>query len=487
MRYIYPFNLTEDPKNIVIQNTIISQINIIFAPKTKRMNPNNNQTLWQLVKRYFNVMPDKATEENVIAQITEGVAFQGAPLWILILAIFVASLGLNVNSTAVIIGAMLISPLMGPIIGMGLAIGIADLNLFRKAIINYLITTILSVVTATVYFLLSPITEAQSEILARTSPTLYDVLIALCGGAAGILAVATKGKNNVIPGVAIATALMPPLCTAGYGLAMGNTSYFLGAFYLYFINTVFIAFTTCVGVRLMHFHRKKMVNQEKLKRVNFYIASIVIITMIPAGYMTWQIIKQSVIENNVENFLRNEIKDNGTYILSHTFDKENKTLDVITIGNSISNSDVKKAQEALSDYQLADYRLRIIQGANADSLMAMQQKKRGLVAVGEETSSDLKEQVYQNDALQKQLAAYTRYPELAKEMKQELKAICPEAKSIALSHTSEVFVDTALTRKYVLAVVKTSKTLPANDKQQLYKWLKVRIKTDHLQLVVLPQ
>ena len=451
------------------------------------MNPNNNQTLWQLVKRYFNVMPDKATEENVIAQITEGVAFQGAPLWILILAIFVASLGLNVNSTAVIIGAMLISPLMGPIIGIGLAIGIADLNLFRKAIINYLITTILSVVTATIYFSLSPITEAQSELLARTSPTLYDVLIALCGGAAGILAIATKGKNNVIPGVAIATALMPPLCTAGYGLAMGNTSYFLGAFYLYFINTVFIAFTTCVGVRLMHFHRKKMVNQEKLKRVNYYIASIVIITMIPAGYMTWQIIKQSVIENNVESFLRNEIKDKGTYILSHTFDKENKTLAVVTIGNSISNSNVKKAQEALSDYQLADYRLRIIQGANADSLMAMQQKKRGLVAAGEGTSSDLKEQVYQNDALQKQLAAYTRYPELAKEMKQELKAICPEAKSIALSHTSEVFVDTALTRKYVLAVVKTSKTLPANDKQQLYKWLKVRIKTDHLQLVVLPQ
>jgi len=487
MVLLISINPIATPKKIVIHNTIISQINIIFAQKPKRMDPNNNQTLWQVVKRYFNVMPDKATEDNVIAQITEGVDFHGATLWILILAVFIASLGLNVNSTAVIIGAMLISPLMGPIIGMGLAVGIADLNLFRKAINNYLITSIFSVVTATIYFTISPITEAQSELLARTSPTLYDVLIALCGGAAGILAIATKGKNNVIPGVAIATALMPPLCTAGYGLAMGNTSYFFGAFYLYFINTVFIAFTTCVGVRLMHFHRKKIVNQEKLKRVNYYIVSIVIITMIPAGYMTWCIIKQSVIENNVENFLRNEIKDNGTYILSHTFDTKNKTLDVVTIGNSISNSNIKKAQEALSDYQLADYRLRIIQGANADSLMAMQQKKRGLVAAGEGTSSDWKEQVYKNDALQKQLAAYTRYPELAKEMKQELKAICPEAKSIALSHTSEAFVDTALTRKYVLAVVKTSQTLPANDKQQLYKWLKVRIKTDSLQLVVLPQ
>ena len=487
MVLLISINPIATPKKIVIHNTIISQIKIIFAQKPKRMDPNNNQTLWQLVKRYFNVMPDKATEENVIAQITEGVDFHGATLWILILAVFIASLGLNVNSTAVIIGAMLISPLMGPIIGMGLAVGIADLNLFRKAINNYLITSIFSVVTATIYFTISPITEAQSELLARTSPTLYDVLIALCGGAAGILAIATKGKNNVIPGVAIATALMPPLCTAGYGLAMGNTSYFFGAFYLYFINTVFIAFTTCVGVRLMHFHRKKIVNQEKLKRVNYYIVSIVIITMIPAGYMTWCIIKQSVIENNIENFLRNEIKDNGTYILSHTFDTKNKTLDVVTIGNSISNSNIKKAQEALSDYQLADYRLRIIQGANTDSLMAMQQKKRGLVAAGEGTSSDLKEQVYQNDALQKQLAAYTRYPELAKEMKQELKAICPEAKSIALSHTSETFVDTALTSKYVLAVVKTSKTLPANDKQQLYEWLKARVKTDSLELIVLPQ
>ena len=451
------------------------------------MQGDNTQTLWQVVKGYFNAFPEKDCEDEVVAQISDGVDFHGATLWVLIFAIFIASLGLNVNSTAVIIGAMLISPLMGPIIGMGLAVGIADLKLFKRALTNYLITTVISVVTATIYFTISPITEAQSELLARTSPTLYDVLIALFGGAAGILAISTKSKNNVIPGVAIATALMPPLCTAGYGLAVSNTSYFFGAFYLYFINTVFIAFTTCIGVRLLHFHRKKFVDREKMKRVNYYIISIVIITMLPAGYMTWSIIKQSVIENNVENFLRNEIKDNGTYILSHTFDTKNKTLDVVTIGNSISNSNIKKAQEALSDYQLADYRLRIIQGASADSLMAMQQKKRGLVAAGEGTSSDLKEQVYQNDALQKQLAAYTRYPELAKEMKQELKAICPEAKSITLSHTSETFVDTALTSKYVLAVVKTSRTLPANDKQQLYKWLKVRVKTDSLELIVLPQ
>lgn len=193
----------------------------------------NDKTLWQLVKGYFNALPDKENEEETIRLISNGATFQGANLWVLVFAIFIASLGLNVNSTAVIIGAMLISPLMGPIIGMGLAIGISDLELLKRSIKHYLVATLISVLTATIYFLITPLTEAQSELLARTSPTLYDVLIALCGGAAGILALSTKGKGNVIPGVAIATALMPPLCTAGFGLAVGNLSYFFGAFYLF--------------------------------------------------------------------------------------------------------------------------------------------------------------------------------------------------------------------------------------------------------------
>ena len=247
------------------------------------MQQDSNPTLWQIIKSYFNVLPNKNSKIDVITQITNGINFQGANLWILICAIFIASLGLNVNSTAVIIGAMLISPLMGPIIGMGLAIGIADLDLFKQSIKNYLLSTFISVVTATIYFTLSPITDAQSELLARTSPTLYDVLIALFGGAAGFLAISTKGRNNVLPGVAIATALMPPLCTAGYGLAVQNTTYFFGAFYLYFINTVFITFTTCLGVRLLRFNRKKFVNRDQMKRVNLYIVSIIIITIIPAS------------------------------------------------------------------------------------------------------------------------------------------------------------------------------------------------------------
>ena len=450
------------------------------------MQENNNQTLWQIIKRYFNVLPDKDGEKYVIKQITNGINFQGSNLWILIFAVFIASLGLNVNSTAVIIGAMLISPLMGPIIGMGLALGIADLDLFKQSIKNYLVSTFISVVTATIYFTLSPITNAQSELLARTSPTLYDVLIALFGGAAGFLATSTKGRNNVVPGVAIATALMPPLCTAGYGLAVQNTSYFFGAFYLYFINTVFIAFTTCLGVRFLHFHRKQFINREQMRRVNFYIVSIIIITIIPASYMTWNIIKQSVFENNIENFVTKELNYSGTNILSHQYDLKTKTLHVVAVGNPISTDSIAKAQKTMTNYQLDGYVLKVIQGSNSDSLLLLQHKNKGQLMVGEKNTAEWQELAYRNDVLQKQLNSYTHYPVLANDMKEELKVVCPSAKSIMLSKASESFVDSASIKNHIVAIVKTNKTLAKDNRKQLYDWLKVKVKSDSLELIILP-
>lgn len=450
------------------------------------MQQNNNQTLWQVIKSYFNVLPDKGSEKEVVKQITDGINFQGANLWVLIFAIFIASLGLNVNSTAVIIGAMLISPLMGPIIGMGLAIGIADLSLFRQSMKNYLVSTFISVITAMTYFTISPITEAQSELLARTSPTLYDVLIALFGGAAGILAISTKGKNNVLPGVAIATALMPPLCTAGYGLAVHSNSYFFGAFYLYFINTVFIAFTTCLGVRFLKFHRKEFVNREQMKRVNYYIFSIIIITIIPASYMTWNIIKQSVFENNIENFVTKELNYSGTNILSHQYDLKTKTLHVVAVGNPISTDSIAKAQKSMTNYQLDGYVLKVIQGSNSDSLLLLQHKNKGQLMVGEKNTAEWQELAYNNDVLKKELTSYTRYPVLANDMKKELKVVCPSAKSIILSKASESFTDTTLIDNHIVAVIKTSKSLANNNKKQLYDWLKVKVKSDSLELIVIP-
>ena len=223
----------------------------------------NKFAIKSFLGEYLDLKKDKDNERATVDSIRKGVEFKGANLWILIFAIFMASLGLNVNSTAVIIGAMLISPLMGPIMGVGLSVGLNDFELMKRSLKSFLITTAFSVTTATIFFFLAPIAGSQSELLARTSPTIYDVFIALFGGLAGVVALSTKEKGNVIPGVAIATALMPPLCTAGYGLASGNLIYFLGAFYLYFINSVFISLATFLGVRVMHFQRKEFVDKTR--------------------------------------------------------------------------------------------------------------------------------------------------------------------------------------------------------------------------------
>ena len=436
-----------------------------------------------MAKRYFNAQPDKTDETATVEQISDGVTFRGANLWVLIFAIFIACLGLNVNSTAVIIGAMLISPLMGPIIGMGLAVGRADLELLKRSLTNYGVATVISVLTATLYFLLTPLTEAQSELLARTSPTLYDVLIALFGGAAGILALSTGGKGNVIPGVAIATALMPPLCTAGYGLAMGEWSFFFGAFYLYFINTVFIALATYVGVRLLKFRPKQFVDKARLATVNRYIAAIVIVTMLPAAYMTTQIIRQSMLENNVKQFVKHELNQHGTRILSEQADRETKTLNVVAVGAALPNELIEAARKHMGDYQLDNYRLNVIQGAQSDSLLLARNYggvQKGLSGQDQQQLALQTERVAQ---LEREAADYRRLDALAREIGGEVKAVCPKVTRIGLSKITEMPVDSGVVRTYVLAVANCPTTLPNDDRQRLVQWLKVRTQADSLRLI----
>ena len=445
---------------------------------------NNEKTLWKIVKGYFNALPDKAEEAKTIEQISSGVTFHGANLWVLVFAVFIASLGLNVNSTAVIIGAMLISPLMGPIVGMGLGIGISDLALLKRSIKNYLVATGISVLTATLYFLITPLTEAQSELLARTSPTLYDVLIALCGGAAGVLALSTRGSGNVIPGVAIATALMPPLCTAGYGLAMGEPSFFFGAFYLYFINTVFITLATFVGVRMLRFKQKQFIDAARMVTVKCYIIGIVVLTMLPAAYMTVQIIRQSVLENNTTRFVRNELSFKGTQIISQKFDMKHKTLNIVAVGKIISKEEIAKAEKMLESYNLEDYKLHIIQGLQSDSLLLANQQYSYSSGNTQASQQKLIEQVAQLGKVEQQLNAYQQYATLTKEVRTELKAMCPSAKSISISRVTEAKTDTAASQEYIMAVVNCSRALSNPDRQRLQEWLKARTKSDSLRVIV---
>lgn len=446
------------------------------------MNSSQNY-VWRVAKRFFNALPDKTDETAIVEQISDGVTFRGANLWVLIFAIFIACLGLNLNSTAVIIGAMLISPLMGPIIGMGLAVGRADLELLKRSLTNYGVSTVISVLTAALYFQLTPLTEAQSELLARTSPTLYDVLIALFGGAAGILALSTGGKGNVIPGVAIATALMPPLCTAGYGLAMGEWSFFFGACYLFFINTVFIALATYVGVRLLQFKPKQFVDKGRLAVVNRYIAVIVVVTMLPAVYMTTQIIRQSVFENHVKQFVKQELNHPGTRILSEQADRETKTLDVVALGAALPNEMIEAARQRLADYQLADYQLNVIQGAQSDSLLLARNNAGTQQSLSGQDQQHLVLQTERVAQLERETADYRRLDALAREIGGEVKAVCPKVESIGLSKITETPVDSGAVHSYVLAVANSRTPLPATDRDRLAQWLKVRTQADSLRLV----
>lgn len=440
--------------------------------------------IWNVIKGYFNVLPDKEDEQETIHQISSGVVFHGANLWVLIFAIFIASLGLNVNSTAVIIGAMLISPLMGPIIGMGLAVGINDFALLKRAFKNYAVATVISVITATIYFALTPLNEAQSELLARTSPTLYDVLIALCGGAAGILAMATKGKGNVIPGVAIATALMPPLCTAGYGLAMGNLYYFFGAFYLFFINTVFICLVTFLGVRMMKFERKHHDNHETLVRVRRYILAVVIVTMVPAVFMTVVIIRKSFFENNVRKFVKNELVFKGTQIISTDINKKNKVLSVVAVGKEIENKERDNAQIKMANYGLDGYTITIYQGTQSDSVLRLNNKLTDIASSNKANTQTMLEQSARIRQLESQLYSYTRYGQSVNDINSEMKVLFPSYYGLGLSRTAEASADSGAVKEYVLAVVKVRGRQVNSETNRLQRWLGERLKADSIKVVV---
>lgn len=433
-------------------------------------------------KVYFNLMPDKESEEEIVSQISSGVSFRGANLWVLIFAIFIASLGLNVNSTAVIIGAMLISPLMGPIIGMGLAVGINDLELLKRAAKNFGVATLISVLTATVYFFITPLGEAQSELLARTSPSLYDVLIAFCGGAAGIIALCTRGKGNVIPGVAIATALMPPLCTAGYGLATGHILYFLGAFYLFSINTVFIALATYCGVRLMNFQQHVHLSKEVGARTRRIVTAIVTITMLPAAVVTVGIVRQSIFENAVRKFIKTELTQRGTQIISNDVEEDSLKLRVVAVGREITEATRAEAERRMEQYGMKGYRLQIIQGAQTDSVLALNNRLSQISTTREADRQKLLEMSAENAMLLQRLEDYTRLETLTADLRPELTALFPQVTSLGLARMTMSVSDSVKQQSFVTALIGTSDNhrLAPDDYQRLSEWLKVRLQVDSL-------
>lgn len=445
-----------------------------------------NFVLKNFFRNYLSLNRSREDESATVESIRNGVEFKGINLWVLIFATFIASMGLNVNSTAVIIGAMLISPLMGPIMGVGLSIGISDFELMKRSLKSYLIATLFSVVTATLYFTFTPLNEVQSELLARTSPTIYDVFIALVGGLAGIVALSTKEKGNVIPGVAIATALMPPLCTAGFGLATGNLLYFLGAFYLYFINSVFISLATYIGVRMMHFQHKQFVDKAREKLVKRYIVWVTIATMCPAIYLTYGIVRETLYNTTAKNFISSELSFPETQILSREISYNKKEIKVVLLGKEVTDEQLENARHKMPHYKLSHTKLSVYQGGNNanKSIDIRNIKSMVMEDFYKNSEKQLNIQRHQIDSLQKALAEFSGAGLVSASMGQEMKVLFPEVKTISFSKGLRLNVDSVRTDTLVFAVVDYGKPLSASEKKKMEQWLRARLNNNHLKLLM---
>ncbi|WP_248722149.1 DUF389 domain-containing protein [Seonamhaeicola sp. ML3] len=334
------------------------------------------QGLFQSIRTFLSELlafREDTDREATIKAIKGDIAFKGATAWILICSIFVASVGLNADSTAVVIGAMLISPLMGPILGVGLSIAINDIDTLRRSLINLATMIVLSLITAFLFFWSFPLSDETSELFARTKPDIRDVLIAFFGGLALIIARTKKGTiASVIFGVAIATALMPPLCTAGYGLAKGNWEFFLGAMYLFTINTIFIALATFIVLKVLRFPMLKYVNSKKRSRISKIATLLAIVVMIPAVWTFISVLKESRFESDAERFIKTELSTlpNANYIqknASHTYNPDGESIiELIPFGtDEIPDSTKDILEQRLLNYTaLSNTKLYINQVKN---------------------------------------------------------------------------------------------------------------------------
>lgn len=427
------------------------------------------------LKNLFNLHKDEDDKQKTLENVIKNVSFTGANLWILVCAIIIASVGLNVNSTAVIIGAMLISPLMGPIVGSGFALGIYDFNLLKKSLRNLFIATAAGLVVSAIYFYISPFKEAQSELLGRTSPNIYDVLIAFSGGIVGVIAVTRLEKGNPVPGVAIATALMPPLCTAGYGLATGNFKYFFGSLFLYSINCVFICIATFIIVKFLKYPAQKIdIKYQKL--VKYGITALVILMLLPSAYFAYTLYIQQKFSQSVDEYIDKEFNQKGNTLIykKTSYKSDLRTIEVATLLKRFSQNEIQTLNEKLSNYGLKNTKLIIKQ----DSTDNIQNLKNDILneVKGHETLVNEKE--VQIKLLEEEIAKNTFDN---KEILKEAQTIFPGILSLSLAnHTFQNGNDSSIVT--TVLIYEAKKELSKEDKLKLESWLKLRLSLYNLEI-----
>lgn len=443
--------------------------------------------VWAYIKSLTSIAED-TDSETTIANILKGVEFRADNIWVLFFAIIIASVGLNVNSTAVIIGAMLVSPLMGPIMGLGLSIGISDGELLRKSLKNLFIMILISLVASSFYFLISPLSDAQSELLARTKPTIYDVFIAFFGGLAGILAASRKQeKVTVVSGVAIATALMPPLCTAGYGLGTGQLIYFFGAFYLFFINAFFIALATYLMVRYLHFPRKTFLDQATELKVRRSIAVFTIVVLVPSVFIAINVVRETSFDNDAIKYV-NDIQNNpvmqNVQIISQkrTFSSKGNEITISLVGEPLTSEQVAVLQKRMEEMGLKNTKLNIRQaggasldvGTQAKMLQEFIEDKDRIIVQKDSLIRDLRQQI----RVERQLAQVT-----AEQLAHELSVLYPHIHDISMAEAVKFNVQSNMTDTIPTLNINWTQQPTSDEYQHLSNWLKVRLKTDKLDII----
>jgi len=426
--------------------------------------------------KMFNLHEGEDDRAKTLEIIKQNVNFTGANMWILACAIIVASVGLNVNSTAVIIGAMLISPLMGPIVGAGFALGIYDFDLLKKSLRNLAISTIIGLVFSTMYFYISPFKDVQSEILARTSPNIYDILIAFFGGIVGVIAVTRVEKGNPIPGVAIATALMPPLCTAGFGIATANWSFFLGAIYLYSINCVFIGIATFLIIKYLKYAPKKQINIAQQKQVRNSITLLILVMLVPSAYLAYSLYNEQQLRKNIDRFLNMEFVENGYTIVYKKTDLKgkNKKIELGFLTKRFDKDEIANYNKKLVKYAIPNTKLVILQDST-DRLLTL----KG--AILNEMKGNLK--VDDRDIRLAELnseLAQNRFDDVS--LYNESKILFPAIQKFSIANHRFIMQKDSV-MKETIVIISSRKPLDITETKKLEAWLKSRLAIKQLKVL----
>lgn len=426
--------------------------------------------------KLFNLHEGEDDRSKTLEIIKNNISFNGANLWILACAIIVASVGLNVNSTAVVIGAMLISPLMGPIVGAGFALGIYDFDLLKKSLRNLAVSTIIGLVFSTLYFYISPFKDVQSEILSRTSPNIYDILIAFFGGIVGVIAVTRVEKGNPIPGVAIATALMPPLCTAGFGLATANWSFFFGAIYLYSINCVFIGIATFLIIKYLKYPAKKQVDERQQKRVRNIVYALTLIMLFPSAYLAYSLYNEQQLKKNMDLFVNEQFVENGYTVVYKKTDlkSQNKKIELGFLSKRFDKAEIESYNKKLKRYNLGNTKLVILQDST-DRLLTL----KGDILNEIKGSARVDNRDIQIAQLLNEIAM-NKFDDAA--IYNEAKILFPTINKFSIANHN-FLVQKDSTFKETVVIISSEKILEEEDRLKFEKWLQEKLSLKSLKVL----